>query len=589
MQWKPELLWAIAFSASAFALCWQAFTRAPVGDEVAHLYSSVAMVRTGDPGYDRGNPPLPQIISGAFVEALFHPSIPRLYDASAMPSGSRLEYRLGVDAILENAQEYRWHFFLGRLARVAIVVFSGSFLLWGLPRVLRTAGRVAALLYLSSPLVLGHGWTLMPDALAGCMMIVLIVLSIHWLKIRRLPRSILVGLAWGAAFSTKFTFLPIYLFWPIGLLAHEAAISHFSAKKVVWLLGSHMLHGGIALLVVHWVYGFHQPFAILEQHHFQSARFKHLTQPFEDWRSPFPQQFLVGIDEQQLEIEKCYPTYILGRHYEVAPWWYYLIGLLCKEQMATVVGSILVVVAVAPVMRCAIFQGCKSIHPAKRQLVALVAMSAIITLLVLALFSSHRTMALNIRYLFPILPLGYLAIGAAVHLATWGRRYVRFSGYTVVVFLITIEVTSTFPHYYAYINPLFGGSYAATPALHDTNFDSGQDLWYLEKWIARNPPQPGTERFICIDADIPEELIQLDQRLPPTDLMMRLLRQDFGKPDHPDATPSAELIVMRCLQVPAPWSKVNHAGPEFHTWLRESATIAPHFFITPTLAVYRFY
>ena len=79
-------------------LTWSAFTTAPSSDEFAHLLSGVAMVRTGDPGYYRVNPPLHKLLSGLVVDAVYRPPLPNLYPASMMASGSRGEFDLAAPA-----------------------------------------------------------------------------------------------------------------------------------------------------------------------------------------------------------------------------------------------------------------------------------------------------------------------------------------------------------------------------------------------------------------------------------------------------------------------------------------------------------
>ncbi len=60
--------------------------------------------------------------------------------------------------------------------------------------------------------------------------------------------------------------------------------------------------------------------------------------------SPLPKQVLVGVDEQQLDLEKGYPTYFRGVWYPEGMGWYYLVGLVAKEQLIFTLGLQLFVV-----------------------------------------------------------------------------------------------------------------------------------------------------------------------------------------------------------------------------------------------------
>jgi len=147
----------------------------PTSDEAGHLVSGVAMVRTGDPGFYRVNPPLHKLLSGVAVEVLDVVPLPNLYPASFMASGARQEFEMARGAITADPEGYRRWFIIGRLVRLPLMVLAG----WWLWRSI--GGPVAGVLWLTSPMVLGHGWVVMPDAVSGVAMVVLIVSTFKWL------------------------------------------------------------------------------------------------------------------------------------------------------------------------------------------------------------------------------------------------------------------------------------------------------------------------------------------------------------------------------------------------------------------------
>ena len=162
--------------------------------------------------------------------------------------------------------------------------------------------------------------------------------------------------------------------------------------------------------------------------------------------------------------------------------------------------------------------------------------------------------------------------------------------------LIAFETLIAFPYYFCYTNPLFGGSYRSPPALHDSNFDGGQDLWVLQKWLIKNPPKEGSARFICADSAVPLSAYGFVPETPPVAIVRNLLASRepnswddekwSGGQNVPDL--NTELIIMRGLQAPAPWTRINGASYELHELLIATAKICPDEFITPTLAIYRF-
>lgn len=215
----------LALSVAAVILVWQAITCSPTSDEAGHLVSGVAMVRTGDPGFYRVNPPLHKLVSGVAVELIESPELPGIYPASLLGSGSRHEFRFADTVLAAAADDYHRWFWIGRLVRIPLILAAAWLLLRKLQPELRTGGVVAAVLWLSSPFILGHGWAIMPDALAAAVMVLLLVASLRWLSTGGWYDSLVVGVSWGLAIGTKFTFCPLFVLWPIAI-----AVYHVSAR-----------------------------------------------------------------------------------------------------------------------------------------------------------------------------------------------------------------------------------------------------------------------------------------------------------------------------------------------------------------------
>lgn len=181
-------LWAL----QAFVLTWQALTCSPAQDELGQLTASIAIAQTGDPGYYRVNPPLGKLITGLPLIALR--DVPSLTSASPSyfrPGNRHREMSMPRQYIDNRLDGYRWDFRVGRLARVLVLCAVTGWVLWWMmgfdagstDNVVDAAGveggsRLAAMntlvfatLWCTSPLMLGHGWTVMPDALSGLAML----------------------------------------------------------------------------------------------------------------------------------------------------------------------------------------------------------------------------------------------------------------------------------------------------------------------------------------------------------------------------------------------------------------------------------
>lgn len=587
----------------ALILTWQAWVKAPAHDEIGQFYASVATVRFGDPGFYRVNPPLHRWVTGLPVEWLCDVPIPKPYPASHMPPGMRQEYVMGTSATASSPDRYRWHFFVGRLPRILIVLASVWIFLKGFVMFSKRSRSIAAILYLTSPLVLGHGWTTMPDALSACAMLALVSATLVWLNHRTFMAGSVVGIAWGICLNVKFTFCPIFLLWPLVLVLHEWHAARLTGIGATRLGLAHFAHGVIALWITIVVYEGNDIGLRLSEHRFASQTFRDLASLAPKLHSPLPAQYLIGIDEQQLFLDRGVPTYFAGQVYPDGMWWYYIAGLLAKEQIVfgaacVVLAFWLIVVVIQRRRRTLYLKSDIDDSPS----VSCPQISAIFFLLgvaalVITILSWNWQLALNVRYLLPAMPAIYLLLGTGID--GFLKFAPRFSRMILAggLMCIGMEVAMNFPHFFAYINPCFGGSYRIPPVLHDSNTDGGQDIWILEQWNRDHPTLPGTRRYFAYFTNISRSAIDLPDAVPSVALLEELLQLKTNKftanEISVDSWSSAqeetiEIVIAHCLQVPAPWHRLSGESERFHQLLEQTSTLAPDEFITPSMLLYRF-
>jgi len=592
-------VWIAFFAFAAGTLIWQAATNAPTSDEAAHLVSGVAVVKSGDPGFYRVNPPLHKLISGLVVAAFDSNELPGIYPASLYASGTRREFDFAETVLVSRGVDYRRMFFLGRLPRIPLILLC-AWLVWTcLPKAFGLTGWIASILWLSSPLILGHGWAVMPDALSACAMTLLLLATLRWLGDRSWLHFLVVGVAWGIAIGTKFTFCPLYLLWPIGLGIHEVASGRVGVLAICRLAVAHLGHGVIALIIVVALYEGRDVGVPLGEHQFQSSRLTqwisptqygdvidHETRPWlASLPSPFPKQFLVGIDEQQIDLERGHPTYVSGVWYPDGVGWYYIFGLIAKEQLVFLFG--LIMIPIAAIRLGVIGDGTSTALRTQR---AGLILCLFVGIAVMTLLSAHSRMALNVRYLLPALPAFYLAIGIACEVISIDQSKRIRRVLTACCVVAIAQMCWVFPHFYAYINPLLGGSYVVPLVLHDSNFDGGQDLWRFERAVADGRWQDD-ELYCYLRTDVPETCIRVTLRTPPDELLEKMIQthsSSWVPQDRENLETTRVLVVSRGFQAPAPWTSPPpgqiRASPEL---IEHLLRLPPDVFLTPTLCVYR--
>lgn len=594
---RTVLTWCVAVSTLAFvgASLHQAFHCAPTNDELAHLAAGVAMIKTGEPGFYRVNPPLHSLVSGAAVVTACRPSLPDLvYLPAGFQSGDRQEFEFAGSFLNANAANYKRLFIVGRLVRIPLVLLAAWMLYRMCGKESPQAGWIAAVLFLTSPMTLGHGWLIMADAIAAVMTVGLLKATIEWLCVRDIASFTVVGLVWGLALGTKFTFCPLFVVWPIGLVLAEAVAGRWNWRDVCRLPLAHLGQGVIAWAIVVGLYNGAQLFVPLDEHGFRSQTMSRVAEPFGRLPSPLPKQFLVGIDEQTLDLERGIPSYVLGTWYPDGIHWYYAVGMLIKEQLAFFFLGIVALVAIGvATWRLPLARSRKtsasddaSVRGRRCAGLGLFTFTAIFTLL-----SANSAMALNVRYLLPALPAIYLVIGILVAglLRTYPKMHVPMVWVTAL--LVVGEFGFNFPHHFAYVNPLFGGSYRVPPALHDSNFDGGQDIWLIEKWLNTHPPEDGVKRYVCLHSPLPIEAVDIDINAPSWGILRRVIKSRVDKDvarEQPSGATNVEIIVMRGLGVPAPWTRLLGGVPSAPSEeLKALLMLPPDEWITPTTVIYR--
>jgi hypothetical protein len=157
-------------------------------------------------------------------------------------------------------------------------------------------------------------------------------------------------------------------------------------------------------------------------------------------------------------------TYLLGEWYESATWQYFPVAVTMK----------------VPLPIFALLAAVILIH--RRNLFT---PPAAIALLLFALSPTCRVQ-IGVRFMFPAMVLGYIALAAAIARG-WASPDSRFvPRWFVAGVLAALAATSVWvwPHGISYFNQFWGGPSAGPRLLHDSNCDWGQGLPELREWMA---------------------------------------------------------------------------------------------------------
>jgi hypothetical protein len=445
--------------------------RAAVFDEGAHLPAGYTYLARGDHRLNPEHPPLLKILAAAPL---------RLLDVQAGPSDDeawalRRQWEYGRRFL------YRWNdadrlLFLGRLPIVAlgallcVAVFSWTRRHWGLP-----AAALAVVLCALSPEVLAHGQLVTTDLGVTLFLFLAVIAFERVLESVRPLRTLLCGLAVGAALASKFSALvlgPILL--GLTLVALWRRRRDLTVPPPLHLLGSLLAIGIVSLAVVWASYGFERR---LSPEPAVEAAF--------EWSRVTPDRGPVAGAAHFVREARLLPeAYVFGflrfyRHSETRPaflmgrlsqegWWYYFPATFALKTPLALVALLVLSFLVRPKTES-----------------AWAPWVLWLPVVVYLIVTQMRGLNIGHRHLLPLHPFLFAAAGGC---AAWALAHPRRRLVLPIVGVLSgwyaFSSLRVYPHFLAHFNELAGGPAGGYRYLVDSNLDWGQDLKGLARALS---------------------------------------------------------------------------------------------------------
>ena len=446
-------------------------------DEFCHFPSGIYNLITLDWRMDRESPPLVKCFP-ALTAIITQPDLNiRLFAKNPNP------WTFGYDFMFRNMEEYQKIFKYGRCA-VILLGCLGGFILFKFANELfgYKAGLLALFLYIFNPNIIAHSRLTTIDVGASCF----ILLSIYcfWLFLKKKDgrSTFIAGAALGIAQLSKFTSLllfPIFLvIFIINLLKEESFLrrrkrthDNFSLIKYI---GYFFLSLLISLLIINAGYLFSGTFTPLEKYHFLSEPLISIKDLC--WNKlpiPLPYEYVKGFDSQ-LAIStghnSFYVGYLMGENSLKGWWYYYIIAFIIKNPV-----SLTVLLLITLYIR--ITGGISSRADFKTSLCIWIPV-----LCFFSYFSFFTNIPIGIRFMLPVLPLLFMAIGYIAGESIMKHKAAKAIIYILLIFYMLSSVYA-FPNYLSYFNPAAVGYRDRGYWLIDSNLDWGQDLPSLKNYM----------------------------------------------------------------------------------------------------------
>jgi Dolichyl-phosphate-mannose-protein mannosyltransferase len=359
------------------------------------------------------------------------------------------------------------------------------------------AGILALALVVFEPNILAHGSLVDTDAAAACGFLAAVYAFYRYVQRPSALRLVECGLVAGVCLAVKHS--GVLLFPILSLLALSEVLPGRSASseeqpnvpptysalfsRLLKLMGALSVVGLLAWAVLWGVYGFrfsarpvplqmtppladyirgvgHPPL----RNHMEAATILAL-----DHGKLFPESYLYGLADVLTVSEGPRPTFIFGRLYPTARWYYFPCTILIKSTLGFLI-----------LLALSVFS--KSIRSIKYRREVLFLVIPVVTYLAVSMTSGLNV---GVRHILPVYPfLILLAAAGGVALARRNRIWLSVIG--VLVFLHAASSIRAFPNDMAYSNEAWGGTAKTYRVLSDSNVDYGQGLMAAKDYLVKH-------------------------------------------------------------------------------------------------------
>jgi len=447
-------------------------------DEPIHLFAGYSYLKWGD---FRTNPEHPPFAKMWAALPLLGSQLP---DVRQPPHWDLIpHYGLGISIVdciyrffFADGSGEEW-FFRAKLQMILIGILLGGFIYFAAKRLFGFEAAVAALgLYALDPNILAHSSIVHTDIPFAAFFFISTYFFFH-----SLGRFSASNVSYAAAFFalaaiTKYSAIAALPIWIVAagafVVSPALAAAGSSRLKILARAAATVTIALVASYTAIWaIYRFHFDAIPGGTRHLETS----IVLPSQPLLRAFAEFILhnrllpeAWVHGQLVVFNGLHrPSYLLGTVSADGFWSYFPLEFLVKTPLPTIL-----LIAVA------IFFAVRGVN--RRQLVLL--------LLPASLYFASAVLSrtnIGLRHILPVYPFLYVLAGGAAAVLWSGGRWMRRSVVALALWALGI-CAWTFPSYLTYFNELVGGPRNGYRVLLDSNFDWGQDLNGLKRWMDQN-------------------------------------------------------------------------------------------------------
>ena len=375
----------------------------------------------------------------------------------------------GDEFLRNNRERYHNLFFLSRLGMIPISCIGALLVFWWARELY---GDIPALLpcalYVICPNLLAHGSIVGTDT---CTTVAMLAAAWGWWRFCREGRWrwwMLAVLAAAAAMLSKQTAILL-----VGMMVIVAWLV-LPRQPKAWVRAGGAFAGAMVLILIliNAGYLFQGSLRRLDSFQFTSQRMRSTQASMGAMRLPLPGPLLDGIDALNGELEAGAGAYLLGDYYGGSKFYYYPVALACKLPVGTL--------ALFAWGMFSLWQWAAPRREASRDEWAILATLGLY--LLFAMFLGRVN--LGVRYVLPVLPLGFILCGRLWPAEQRDRPAAVQWSVIVLIAAAALESLIAAPRFIPFMNFAWGGPKSGYTILNDSSFDWGQGLIDLKQWMS---------------------------------------------------------------------------------------------------------
>lgn len=482
------ILLSVMFFSCLFSLKKEALTF----DELAHVGAGYSYLTKQDYRINPEHPPLIKDIPALpllFLNLNFPDKSPVWTQEDESPAWW-VQFDLGREFLYQSGNNPRQIIFWARLAMVFLLILLGLFLFYWSKKI---GGNFVALttlaLFSFSPTFLAHGRLINTDIGAVLGSLIAVFFWIEFLKNPNWSNILKAGIGFGLAMVLKFSLVLLIPFFVVITFLYVLLFSKGEKviKKIITYTGKSLLVALVGIVFVVWpIYQFH----ILNYPPEQQLR--DTIADISGHPIPVMKDVAIWMTQQQ-------PLRGLGQ---------YLRGLLMASQRTVWGNTTFFMGKISAESWLHYFPTLYLFKlPLAFHLLSLIALLGIILAIkklkknftIIAIFlwilvywaaALLGNLNIGIRHLLPSFPFIYIIVALGISKLISLIKFSKIKQYLIIfVFVLfgwyAFSSISTFPHYISYYNEFAGGTKEGYKIAVDSNYDWGQDFYYLLDFIEK--------------------------------------------------------------------------------------------------------